>query len=126
MFTDDKSIENIRQLFLELKKYVLLQKEYTKLEMTEKLSILLSRLILILLVVILSMMALFYLSFTLAYLLVPLVGSLIASFSIIAGIHIVLIVILLTFRKAFIINPMVKFLATLFLTKPTNKSTPHE
>ena len=38
MFADDKSIENMQQLFIEFKKYLELQKEYTKLEVTEKLS----------------------------------------------------------------------------------------
>ena len=42
MFADDKSIENFQQLFFEFKKYLELQKEYTKLELTEKLTILLS------------------------------------------------------------------------------------
>ena len=37
MFADDKSIENMQQLFIEFKKYLELQKEYTKLEVTEKL-----------------------------------------------------------------------------------------
>lgn len=35
MFADDKSIENMQQLFIEFKKYLELQKEYTKLEVTE-------------------------------------------------------------------------------------------
>ena len=38
MFADDKSIENFQQLFFEFKKYLELQKEYTKLELTEKLT----------------------------------------------------------------------------------------
>ena len=33
MFADDKSIENFQQLFFEFKKYLELQKEYTKLEL---------------------------------------------------------------------------------------------
>ena len=41
MFADDRSIDNLQQLFIEFKKYLNLQKEYTKLEITEKLSILL-------------------------------------------------------------------------------------
>ena len=45
MFADDRSIENLQQLFVEFKKYLKLQKEYTKLEITEKLSILLSALL---------------------------------------------------------------------------------
>ena len=55
MFADDKSIENFQQLFFEFKKYLELQKEYTKLELTEKLTILFSTLIMILILIILGM-----------------------------------------------------------------------
>ena len=58
MFADDKSIENFQQLFFEFKKYLELQKEYTKLELTEKLTILFSTLIMILVLIILGMVAL--------------------------------------------------------------------
>ena len=87
MFADDKSIENFQQLFFEFKKYLELQKEYTKLELTEKLTILLSTLIMIVILIILGMVALFYLLFALAYVLEPLVGGLMASFAIIDGHH---------------------------------------
>ena len=75
MFADDKSIENFQQLFFEFKKYLELQKEYTKLELTEKLTILFSTLIMVLVLIILGMVALFYLLFALAYVLEPLVGA---------------------------------------------------
>lgn len=116
MFTDDKSIENIHQLFSEFKKYISLQKEYTKLELTEKIAILFSTLIMILVLIILGMVALFYLLFALAYILAPLVGGLMEGFCIIAGLSILLIIIVVIFRKKLIVNPMVTFLAKLFLT----------
>ena len=109
MFADDKSIENFQQLFFEFKKYLELQKEYTKLELTETL-------IMILVLIILGMVALFYLLFALAYILEPLVGGLMSSFAIIAGINVVLIALVIIFRKQLIISPMVNFLANLFLT----------
>ena len=115
MFADDNSIENIQQLFLEFKKYLELQKKYTQLEVAEKLTILLSTLILVLLVVILGMVALFYLSFTLAYILDPIVGGLMVSFAIIAGINVLIMALVIIFRKQLIISPMVNFLANLFL-----------
>ena len=114
MFADDKSIENFQQLFFEFKKYLELQKEYTKL--TEKLTILLSTLIMIVVLIILGMVALFYLLFALAYVLEPLVGGLMASFAIIAGINILIMALVIIFRKQLIISPMVNFLANLFLT----------
>ena len=116
MFADDRSIENLQQLFVEFKKYLKLQKEYTKLEITEKLSILLSALVLLSVVIILGMVALFYLSFALAYILDPLVGGLMVSFAIIAGINILIMALVIIFRKQLIISPMVNFLANLFLT----------
>lgn len=116
MFADDKSIENFQQLFFEFKKYIELQKEYTKLELTEKLTILFSTLIMVLILIILGMVALFYLLFALAYILEPWVGGLMASFAIIAGINILLIALIITFRKQLIFSPMVSFLAGLFIT----------
>lgn len=101
MFADDKSVENIQQLFIEFKKYLELQKEYTKLEVTEKLSILLSTLILVLLVVILGVVVLFHLSFTLVYVLAPLVGGLIASYALIACFHVLLIIYLSYSEKTY-------------------------
>ena len=98
MFADDRSIENLQQLFVEFKKYLKLQKEYTKLEITEKLSILLSALVLLSVVIILGMVALFYLSFALAYILDPLVGGLMVSFSIIAAFHLLLVLLVITPR----------------------------
>jgi len=121
MFTDDKSIENIQQLFAEFKKFLVLQKEYTKLELTEKLTILLSTLIMILVLTILGMVALFYLLFALAYILEPLVGGLMVSFGIIAGINGLLIAIIYFFRRQLIISPMVNFLANLFLNDSNKK-----
>lgn len=116
MFASDKSIENFQQLFSEVKKYIKLQKEYTKLEIVEKLSILISTLITILILIILGMIALFYLLFALAYVLEPLVGGLTTSFAIIAGVNILLIAIVAALRKPLIIAPMVNFLANLFIT----------
>ena len=127
MFGNDKSIENFQQLFFEFKKYLEFQKEYAKLELTEKLTILFSTLIMVLILIILGMVALFYLFFTLAYILEPFVGGLrrvlfrsvgglMASFAIIAGINLAIIAIIVIFRKRLIISPLVNFLANLFLT----------
>ena len=123
MFNNDKSIENLRQLFVEFKKYLSLQKEYTRLEITEKVSVLLSMLILILLTVILGMMALFYLSFTLDYLLAPAVGGITTSFRLVAALYVLLAILLVSYRKKLIINPMVRFIARLFMKNSDKPDT---
>ncbi|MEG1563599.1 MAG: phage holin family protein [Bacteroides sp.] len=117
MFADDKSIENLQRLFVEFRNYLKLQKEYTKLELTEKLTILFSTLIMVSILITLGMMALFYLLFALAYVLEPLVGGLMVSFTLIAAINLLLIVLVIIFRKQLIIHPMVNFLASLFLNQ---------
>ena len=117
MFADDRSFEKLQQLFLEFKKYLELQKEYTQLEITEKLSKLLSMLLLVMLVIVLCVVVLFHLSFTLVYVMAPLVGGLTASYALIAGFHVLLILLLVLFRRKLIINPTVKFVAGLLLEK---------
>ena len=54
MFANDKNIDNLQQLLAELKKYAELQKDYVKLHLVEKLTILISTLILVFILLILS------------------------------------------------------------------------
>ena len=89
MFANDKNIDNLQQLLAELKKYAELQKDYVKLHLVEK--------------------------FTLAYVLAPHVGGLMASYGIITGCIILLILLIVLFRKRLIVQPMVNFLANLLL-----------
>lgn len=115
MFKNEHGINSFQQLYQEVKQYMELQKDYVKLELTEKLTILFSTLILAILIMILGVMILFYLSLSLAYLLEPHVGGLTISYVIIAGIVLLLIVLIYIFRKSLIINPIINFLANLFL-----------
>lgn len=115
MFPNDNTIDNLQSLFTEVKHYVDLQKDYIKLDITHKLTVLLSTLILILVLVVLSMIALFYLSFTLAYVLEPHVGGLINSYAIITGGILLLGLLIYWFRQRLIIQPLTNFLANLLL-----------
>ena len=115
MFSTDKTIDNLQTLFTEVKHYVDLQKDYVKLDITHKLTILLSTLILILVLVVLGMIALFYLSFTLAYVLEPQVGGLTTSYAIITGGILLLGALIYGCRQRLIIQPLTNFLANLLL-----------
>ncbi|ADQ78456.1 hypothetical protein Palpr_0294 [Paludibacter propionicigenes WB4] len=117
MINTQEPVENFQQLYDDIKKYVLLQTEYVKVEFVEKLAILLSTLLIVSLIIILVIIALFYLFFSIAYAVEPLVGSLSLSFAIISVIYFGLIALLMVFRKKLIINPMVRFLSNLFLSK---------
>ena len=122
MFANDKSIDNLTELFKEVKKYLKLQGEYVKLDLVEKLTILLSTLTLIFVVIILGTMAAFYLSFMLVYVLASATGSLVAGYAIIGGILILLAFIIYRLRQKLIFQPMVNFLARLFLDDSSNNS----
>lgn len=122
MFANDKSIDNLTELFKEVKKYLKLQGEYVKLDLVEKLTILLSTLTLIFVLIILGTMAAFYLSFMLVYVLASATGSLVAGYAIIGGILILLAFIIYRLRQKLIFQPMVDFLARLFLDDSSNNS----
>ena len=110
-------VENFQQLYDDVKKYIQLQSEYVKVEFVEKLTVLISALLIIFLVIILIMGALFYLFFSVAYLIEPIVGSMTVSFFIISAFYLLLTLDLFVFRKKLIINPLVRFLSRLFLNK---------
>jgi hypothetical protein len=120
--TEDHSIENFEQLFLEIKEYLKLQKEYTLLVLTEKLAILFSTLVLVVVFLILGIAALFYLLFGLAYLLEPYVGGLKSSFAIIVLIDLLIIAVIAVFREKLIIKPTINFLVHLFLDKKEDEN----
>ena len=122
MFAYDKSIDNLTELFKEVKKYLKLQGEYAKLDLVEKLTILLSTLTLIFVLIILGTMAAFYLSFMLVYVLASATGSLVAGYAIIGGILILLAFIIYRLRQKLIFQPMFNFLARLFLDDSSNNS----
>ena len=115
MFTNDKTIDSLQALFNEVKHYVDLQKDYVKLDIIHKLTILISTLILILVLVVLGMIALLYLSFTLAYILEPYAGGLTNSYAIITGGILLIGLIVYLLRQRMIIQPLTNFLANLFL-----------
>lgn len=118
MFSSDKNIETLSQLYEQVKDYLLLQRDYMKLEMIEKLTILASGIILTTICITLGMMALFYLSFCLAYFIAPHVrGGLIVSYGIITVALLVLMWLVYLFRKPLIVKPLVKFIGNLFTDK---------
>ena len=121
MFSDDSSIENFKELFLDIRKYIELQKDYTKLEITEKLTKIFSTLIMVVILIALGTLALFYSLFAFSYLLAPAVGGLAASFGIIVLLLLVICFIITIFRIELIIHLVVNFLSTIFLNSSNNK-----
>ena len=101
MFSNSKNIESIGKLLLEFKKYLELQKEFVKLDATEKMTVIL----------------LLFLTFALAYYLGDVLGSLSLGFGLISAFILLLTVIFYLNRNRMVIQPMARFMTKLILTK---------
>lgn len=114
MISDDPKSASIHQLVSEIREYLRLQSDLLKVESVEKLSILISAFLVLMISIILGGGALFYLLFALAYLLEPSIG-LIGAFIVISCISLLILAVVVFFRKQLIVNPIVHFLYKLFL-----------
>ena len=114
MLSSDQNVESIAQLIEVVKKYIVLQKEYVKLDVTEKLVRLLTALALTVIFFSLLAAVLFYLSLAVAHWLQPLVGIAMAYF-IVAMAFLLLIIMFFVFRKAWIERPLVRFFGGIIL-----------
>lgn len=116
---------NLKQLIEDTKEYVKLQADYLRLQSVEKMTLIFSAGILLVIVLMLAMGAMFYLFFTLAYALAPLVGGLSVSFAVITLLYVILIVLLIVFRNRLVVKPILNFLFDIFYTddEKQNKMT---
>ena len=105
---------NIQSLWTEAKNYLELQKEYLKLDSAEKLSVLLSAVAMTALCLILGLAALFFLVIAFALWLANFVGGA-WSFTIMGCVLVLVIIVMLLFRKRWIVQPITRFVASLFV-----------
>lgn len=116
MFSNDQNIETIGQLVEVLKHYVGLQTEYMKLDVVDKIVRLLTAATMAIVLSMLLAMALIYLSFSAAYALEPVVGVA-GGFAIVAAFYLLLFILICIFRHQWIEKPLVRFLASVLLSK---------
>ena len=105
---------SLQSLWTEAKSYLELQKEYLKLDSAEKLSVLLSAVATAVVCLVLALAALFFFVIAFALWLVKIVGGA-WSFSIMGGVLLLLIIIILLCRKRWIVQPVARFVAKLFV-----------
>lgn len=117
MFSNSKNIESIGKLLLEFKKYLELQKEFVKLDATEKMTVILSAILIITVLLLLGSIVLLFLTFALAYYLGDVLGSLSLGFGLISAFILLLTVIFYLNRNRMVIQPMARFMTKLILTK---------
>ena len=116
MFSSDKNVETIAQLVEVLRHYIGLQTEYVKLDVIEKIVRLITVITLTVILSLLVLLILIYLSLDVAYALEPAVGTA-GGFGIVAGIYLIFFLMFLAFRKKWIEQPLVRFLAGLLMEK---------
>ena len=117
MKTSEETNNNFRQFFDETKEYVKLQANFLRVQSVEKLTVLISSLLIVMMAIVLLAGVLFYLFFTLAYALLPFVGGLAVSFGVITLLYIGLIALLFVFRDKLVVNPVLNLLMKLFYDK---------
>lgn len=114
MLSSDKNVETIAQLIEQLKRYLGLQTEYVKLDVIEKVVRLLTAAALAIVLFLLIIAVLLFVSLGIASWLSGLIGQTGAFFAV-AGIHVVLLLVVIAFRKSWIERPLVGFLANLLM-----------
>lgn len=117
MFSNSKNIESIGKLLLEFKKYLELQKEFVKLDATEKMTVILSAILIVTVLLLLGSIVLLFLTFALAYYLGDVLGNLSLGFGLISAFILLLTVIFYLNRNRMVIQPMARFMTKLILTK---------
>lgn len=114
MFSNDRNIETIGQLVETLRHYASLQGEYVKLNVAEKTVKVLTVIAVTTILAVLVLLMLIYLSFAAAYALVPCVGH-VAAFALVAAFYLLVLILVVTFRKRWIERPLVRFFADILL-----------
>lgn len=108
---DDK----YKQIIDSLKQSAKVELEYSKLTLSEKLSILLSRGIIVLVMIIFAACALFLLEWGLTHWLIQLTGSLWIGVLVSLAVLMVIFIVLFGYRKQLVINPVTRFVTKLLL-----------
>lgn len=114
MLSSDKNIETISQLIEMVKHNIELRKEYTKLDIVEKVVRLLTMFALAMLLIVFISAILLFSSASFAVWLSKFI-ELYQSLFVVAGIYLLLLVIGYTMRSSWIERPLVKFLSKLLL-----------
>lgn len=110
----EKLTDELKNLFLQGKNWVELEVEYLKLTAAEKITLLMSVLVIGAVCLLMGMVVLILLAFALVELFKLMMAPALAYLTV-AGIVCVLILLLFVFRKFILLNPFSKFITKLFI-----------
>ena len=114
MLSSDKNVETLAQLIEQLKDYAGLRTEYVKLDVIEKVVRLLTAAALAVVLFLLIIAVMLFAAFGLASWLSGWMGWTAALF-VVSGLHLLLLVVVVAFRRTWIERPLVSFLANLLM-----------
>lgn len=119
MFSNDHNVEIIARLISNLKRYGELRLKGMQLDVVSKLTLVLTLLVVALVLIGVVSIVVLLLSFALVFALASIVGSLVTSCCLVAGGFVLLSVLLVLFRRTLLINPIARFLSSIFLGDDT-------
>ena len=110
----NENSKNIMQCIIsDFKEYATLQKEYWKLDAIEKLSLIVSFIIIVLLCMGAFFFAFAYFSIALVFLFKEMLGDSALALFIVSGINLLIIALIIIFRKFLFFSPMVRLISKL-------------
>lgn len=112
--SDNSNSSTVKTLWERLRDLATLKYEYARLTLAEKLTMIFSMLILCLIGIFVSMISIFFLSVAISQWIAESIGAIWSSV-IIAGFYLILLLLLVGFRKQLIINPVSKFISRLII-----------
>ena len=115
MLGTGKYTEDIREIILEVKNYLNLQKKYLAIDAAEKATVILSAVAIAAICILLSSTLLLFCTFALAYWIGDLLDSLPLGFLAMAIFIAVLLLLFYSKRKAWVIQPLARMMAQLFV-----------
>lgn len=116
MLSSDKNVESIAHLIEVLKDYFILQKEFTKYDIVDKLVRLLTVVAFAIIVFVMVLAVLFYLSFAAVYWMAPYIGMA-GGFAVVAAFFLIILLLVSANRKKWIEGPLARTLAGVLLEK---------
>ncbi len=100
-------------IIADLKEYIVVQKEYWKLDAIEKLSLIVSFFIIVLLCMGAFFFAFAYFSIALVFLFQEIMGDFASALFVVCGINLLIIALIIIFRRFLFFNPMVRLISKL-------------
>lgn len=117
---------NLSEIISDFIEYVKLKYDFAKLDVVDKLSVLISTVFIFLIMLLLGLAGLLYLSAACAILLGELFGSYVLALLTIGGVFAILCLVVYLFRMSLVVNPVVRLMVKLFFRNNKGKELSDE